>query len=212
MRAFRPFAVHDGQLIDHYAARLGEALAVRKAALEARAARAEAELSIRARSEFLSNMNHELRTPLNAIIGFATMLKDGDTYTLTDEQRRSYAEYVLQSADLLLAHIDTILEVAALDGGAVDIEPEDIDVTQLLADAVQRAAIAADAAGVTLIDKGDNGRVAGRGDAQRLSQALDHLLRMSLRASPEGGRILVRASRWRFRRSVHSSAWPCGRR
>ncbi|MEQ8935498.1 MAG: HAMP domain-containing sensor histidine kinase [Amphiplicatus sp.] len=201
MSARTPFAVHDGSLIANYSAKFAEALAVRQAELQARTARAEAELSIRARSEFLSNMNHELRTPLNAIIGFATMLRDSDSYPLGEEQRRTYADYVLQSADLLLGHINTILEAAALDGGAVEITKQMIDFEEALDAAIGRAAIAANAAEVAIARKGPKTGAIGWGDAQRFGQALDHLLRLAIKVSPKGARIFVRAS-------IGDQGWP----
>ncbi|MEE2691552.1 MAG: HAMP domain-containing sensor histidine kinase [Pseudomonadota bacterium] len=201
MRARTPFAVHDGSLISSYSAKFAEALAIKQAELDARAARAEAELSIRARSEFLSNMNHELRTPLNAIIGFATMLRDSDAYPLADEQRRAYADYVLQSADLLLGHINTILETAALDGGSVEIDKSVIDLDAALDAAIERASIAAKAAGVVVARKGAKTGATGWGDAQRFGQALDHLLRMAVKASPKGQRVFVRTS-------LGEQGWP----
>ncbi len=201
MSARAPFAVHDGSLIANYSAKFAEALAVKQAELEARAARAEAELSIRARSEFLSNMNHELRTPLNAIIGFATMLRDSDAYPLGDEQRRAYAEYVLQSADLLLGHINTILEAAALDGGSVEIDKQPVNLDDALDAAVERAGIAAKTAGVAISRKGAKTGAAGVGDPLRFGQALDHLLRMAVKASPKGARIFVRTT-------AGETAWP----
>jgi len=194
LRALNPFAVHDGALIGAYSARLAEAIAVRRAELEARAARAQAELSIKARSEFLANMNHELRTPLNAIIGFATMLRDSETYDLGEEQRRAYSEYVLQSADLLLAHINTILETAALDSGSVELKRKDENLRVVLAEAVARAAIAAAAAEVRIDDRTSADEIGFWGDAERAGQAIDHLLRVALRASPKGGAVLVRAA------------------
>ncbi|MFZ5617886.1 MAG: sensor histidine kinase [Pseudomonadota bacterium] len=177
-----------------FASDMAEAMAVRRAALEAKAARAEAEMSIKARAEFLANMNHELRTPLNAIIGFGTMLKEGEAYKLTAEQRETYADYVLQSADLLLNHINTLLEAAALDGGELTIEPGAIDLSAALEDAVKRARIAADAAKVVIEVKSDAGTAAGWGDPIRLGQAIDHIIRTAIKFSPEGARILVRAS------------------
>ena len=194
MRAQNPFVAQKGALIGGYSARLAEALAVRKAEFEARQARAEAELSIRARSEFLANMNHELRTPLNAIIGFSTMLRDTDSYTLSDDQRRTYAEYVIQSADLLLGHINSLLETAALDSGTVDIQDEEFDVAALLAESVKRSAVAAGAAEVTIENRSGEGALPGRGDEIRLGQAVEHLIRIALKSSEQGGKVFVRAA------------------
>lgn len=193
MRALASFGSKGGKLIDGFSAGLAEQIAVRRAEFAARAARAEAELSIRARSEFLANMNHELRTPLNAIIGFSTMLKESETYHLGEEQRRAYAEYVIQSADLLLGHINTILETAALDSGSVAIAKGDVELGPVLKQAAERARVAASGAGVQIEDKTQGAGPRASADAERLGQALDHLLRAAVKASPKGARILVRA-------------------
>ena len=173
---------------------MAEAMAARRAGLTAKAARAAAENSIRARAEFLANMNHELRTPLNAIIGFTTMLKDGEAYKLSPEQRDTYADYVLQSADLLLSHINTLLEAAALDSGELSMETADIDLSAALSEGVARAKIAADAAKVSLEVKSEVDAAACWGDAIRTGQAIDHVIRTAIKFSPEGSRILVRAA------------------
>ncbi len=183
-----------GSRLAEYGARMGELLIRRRAELEARAARIEAELAIKARSEFLANMNHELRTPLNAIIGFATMLRDGEDYSLSADQQRSYAEYILQSADLLLGHINTLLEVAALESGRVEIDEEAIDLSALLDDAVKRAQVRAEAAGVEIKPQNDAAEIRGWGDPERFAQALDHLIQTAIKLSHEGGPVHIRAS------------------
>lgn len=193
MRALNKSSSKAGSLIGGFSAGLAEQIAVRRAEFAARAARAEAELSIRARSEFLANMNHELRTPLNAIIGFSTMLKESDTYHLGEEQRRAYAEYVIQSADLLLGHINTILEAAALDSGSVAIARADVELGPALKEALLRARVAAEAAGVPIEDRTQGTGAAANADMERLGQALDHLLRAAIKSSPKGARVLVRA-------------------
>lgn len=193
MRALKPFSSSQGSQLADYGARMSEMLVRRRAELEARAARIEAELAIKARSEFLANMNHELRTPLNAIIGFATMLRDGEEYQISEEQQRTYAEYILQSADLLLGHINTLLEVAALESGQVELQHGVIDYEALLDDAIARAATRAEAAGVSIEQRGKKKLIHGWGDAERFAQALDHLLQTAIKLSHEGGRIHIRS-------------------
>ena len=184
-----------------YASQMAEAMLVRRAHLEAKAARIEAELSIRARSQFLANMNHELRTPLNAIIGFTSMMKEGTLYGLDDEKRGEYADYVLQSADLLLGHINTILEIADLDSGEVVFDQSEINLVSLLEESSKRAEIASAAAGVTLELRNAEECVTAWIDEERVGQAIDHLLRIALKASSSGGKILARIS-------TDDNGWP----
>ncbi len=193
MRAREPFASLKGSAIAAYASDAGAAMAVRTAASEARRARLQAELAIKARADFLANMNHELRTPLNAIIGFATMLRDPSSYGLADDQRSAYAEYILQSADLLLAHINTLLEAADLDGGAVSLDAEMVDLHETLERAIAAARIAAKAAGVVIDLRPAEGAVVGWGDTRRIAQAVDHVLKTAIKLSSPGARVLARA-------------------
>ena len=179
-------------LISGYAERMGESLLRRQAEDEVRAARMEADLAIKARSEFLANMNHELRTPLNAIIGFATMLRDGASYNLSEEQQEGYAEYILQSADLLLGHINTILEIAALDSGAVELASDAIDMNALVDDALEALALRANAAGVVVEREEPEEAVIAWGDADRTRQTIDHLLQIAVKSSAKGGCIAVK--------------------
>jgi two-component system cell cycle sensor histidine kinase PleC len=194
MRALNQFEKTNSTMLSAYAAGMAEAMAVKRAGLEAKAARAAAEISIKARSEFLANMNHELRTPLNAIIGFGSMLKDAGAYSLSEEQRANYVDYILQSADLLLDHINTLLETAALDGGEFSLEPGEVDLAEALTEAVKRARIAADAAKVTIEIKSETETAPGWGDPIRIGQALDHVLRTAVKFSPQDSKVLVRAT------------------
>jgi len=188
-------------LIAEYAERVGESLQRRYAQDAARTARMEAEHAVKARSEFLANMNHELRTPLNAIIGFATMLRDGASYNLDQEQQEGYAEYILQSADLLLAHINTILEIAALDSGALDLRASAVDLSAVLDDALDAVALRAQAAGVVLDRQEDARADLAWGDPDRVRQIVDHLLQIAVKSSARGGVVAAKAY-------VNRDGWP----
>ncbi len=194
MRPLQLFHRSEGSLLSDYASMMGDQLLRRRADLEVRAARAEAENAIKARSEFLANMNHELRTPLNAIMGFATMLREADDFAIDDERTAEYAQYILQSADLLLGHINTILEVAAFESGAIELSNQELDLDVLLTEAIERAKIRADAAGVAIVRKGEGDPVLAWGDEARVAQAIDHIMQCALKACGEGGRVLARAA------------------
>ena len=81
-------------------------------------AMAKAEMSDRAKTDFLANLSHELRTPLNAVIGFSELLQM-QAKTAGDPRAQEYLGIVLQSGQKLLSIIDDLLEIARLDFDAL---------------------------------------------------------------------------------------------
>jgi len=75
-----------------------------------------AEVSSRAKSEFLATMSHELRTPLNAIMGLSQLLQQKIVGTLNDKQEE-YVNYIYSSGEQLLALINDILDLSKIEVG-----------------------------------------------------------------------------------------------
>jgi PAS domain S-box-containing protein len=87
---------------------------------ELRKAKAEAEQANHAKSAFLANMSHELRTPLNAIIGFTRIVRRKGEGVLPEKQTENL-DKVLVSAEHLLSLINTILDIAKIEAGRMDV-------------------------------------------------------------------------------------------
>lgn len=91
---------------------------------ELRAAKEHAEEMLELKSSFLNNMSHELRTPLVSILGFAELLADE-----TGGEHREIAETIHRSAKRLHTTLGSVLDLAQLESGGVQYEPEVVDVS-----------------------------------------------------------------------------------
>lgn len=100
----------------------------RRIAGELDAARARAEDANRLKSDFLASMSHELRTPLNGIIGYAEFLKDA----ADDPEARDFAATIKVSGQHLLELVNSILELAKIEAGKMEIQPRVQDVRDLV--------------------------------------------------------------------------------
>lgn len=81
------------------------------------------EQSSKFKSEFLANMSHELRTPLNAMLLLSKILADNKEKNLTEEQQ-SFAQILHNSGNDLLSLINEILDLAKVEAGKMEINPD----------------------------------------------------------------------------------------
>ncbi|MDZ4776544.1 MAG: HAMP domain-containing sensor histidine kinase [Alphaproteobacteria bacterium] len=149
------------------------------------AARDAAESQSAEKSRFLATMSHELRTPLNAIIGYSEILSEGAE---EDGRARDVADHarVLESARHLLALVDDVLELSALESGRIALNAEAFDASTLARRAMAGVRNVAAANGVELQLRIASDVGAARTDAARLSGCLSHLLNNAVMFARDG--------------------------
>ena len=98
---------------------------------ELRAAQLALEEASMAKSRFLASMSHHLRTPLNAVLGFADALKAELAGQVPDEARE-YLDDIESAGEHLLALMDDILDITAVETEELRHELRKVDLGRLL--------------------------------------------------------------------------------
>jgi PAS domain S-box-containing protein len=137
----------------------------------------------------LATFSHELRTPLTAVLSFAELLADPRFGWLDDEQQAA-TEVIVRNTRRLLALLDDLLLLARLEYGQLPLRTGEVNMAQLVIDAVDDRKLEAAVAAITLTCRAVPGPVL-IGDASRLQQVLDNLLRNALKFSEAGDSIQV---------------------
>ena len=93
----------------------------------------------RLKDDFVATVSHELRTPLTSMMGFLEMIREGEAGELNDEQQRFLA-IVYRSSERLQRLVGDLLFVARLDANGLQLQFADVDVTEVVRDAVESTA------------------------------------------------------------------------
>ena len=136
-----------------------------------------------AKSRFLANMSHEFRTPLNGLSGMSELLAS----TRLDPEQRGYVETLQAASRSLLALVEDVLDISAIEAGKLKLKQEAFALRDLLAeiDLVMRPqARAKQLDYVVEVDAAVPDRL--RGDAGHLRQVLVNLLSNAIKFTPTG--------------------------
>ena len=154
----------------------------------AEAARAQVELTSRAKDEFLATLSHEIRTPLSAVLGWVHLLKvrEPDAVTL-----KRGLEVIERNAKSQLTLITDMLDMARISSGKMRLELTTVNMTAVVSGAIDAARPAAAAKQVRLVADLSPGVATVNGDADRLLQVTWNLLNNAVKFTGEGGLVVV---------------------
>jgi signal transduction histidine kinase len=166
------------------------ALAIESAQLfeEIKNKNVELERANRIKSEFLAIMSHELRTPLTAIIGFSELLMEEVMGELNAEQKDSLRE-VINNGEHLLHLINSILDLAKVEAGKMELSLEDFSLEDLLQDVAGTISPLLKKKRQHFELSVETGLPILHADSRKVRQILLNLLSNAIKFTPEEGRI-----------------------
>lgn len=135
------------------------------------------------KAEFLAVMSHEMRTPLNGLIGSMDLLAQ----TGMSPEQRELLDIMEASGDILLGHVNSVLDISKAEAGAMQIFEARFDIDRLIEDAVanQTGIAASRGTDISVVQlSGPLGEVVG--DAGRIRQVLFNLIGNAVKFTDNG--------------------------
>jgi PAS domain S-box-containing protein len=145
------------------------------------------------KSDFVSTVSHELRTPLTSIYGFAETLLRQDVM-FGEEERQTFLRYIASESQRLTSIVDTLLNVARLDTGDLQVNLAATDVRDVVGQVLETVSSTEVEEHRFVVELPEE-PLAARADPEKLRQVCSILVDNALRYSPEGGTVTVGASR-----------------
>jgi len=144
------------------------------------------------KNRFLGMAAHDLRSPLSAIIGLAEMLQSANFGPVTAEQK-DMIQTITGAARQMLALVNDLLDVAAIESGKVDLCLQECDMREVVEERVRMAKVVAAAKNISL--RAELEPVPeSRFDPARMAQVVDNLLSNAIKFSPAGSTVDVRVT------------------
>ncbi|HWL64301.1 MAG TPA: ATP-binding protein [Steroidobacteraceae bacterium] len=152
-----------------------------------RVARCEVDRAMHAKDEFLVTVSHELRTPLANIVAWSRLLR---TQFVKDEQMLQKGLAVISENAVSLGRlISGLMDSCRLTNGKFELEPEALDLNELLASVHASMLPSVEGRGITLAWHPLPGPAPIQADGTRLRQVVDNLLSNAVKFTPRGGTI-----------------------
>ena len=145
-------------------------------------AREHAEEMARLKGAFLANLSHEIRTPLTGILGFAGLLAEE-----AEGEAREFAENIKRSGRRLLATLNSVLDLARIEGNSIEeLVLDAVDVAAEAGQVVELLETLAEEKGVALLLSVGDEPVHAHVDKACLGRILTNLIENGIKFTKEG--------------------------
>jgi len=152
---------------------------------------AELERLSRDKTQLLGMAAHDLRNPLNLILNYSQFLLEDGADVLEPEQLEFVTD-IHAASEFMLALIEDLLDVAAIEAGKVVLRPARLDLESLVRRNVAHSALLArkKRIAIEMACEGTIPEVVA--DRSRLEQVLSNLLSNAVKFSSSGAKVTVR--------------------
>ncbi len=192
---------------DHYASTLNRSFGIatlvamslfldqyRQAREEAHRACEEARMANQAKTNFISMVSHELRSPLTGVLGFSEFILSEPLGPIGEKKYLEYIKDIHDSGAHLLDLINNILDIAKMEAGRMEIEPEWLEAKPLM---VTVGRLLQEQASrhhhtISIILPGHES-IRLWADRRAVSQSLINLLSNAIKFTPKGGLLTLSA-------------------
>jgi Na+/proline symporter/signal transduction histidine kinase len=145
----------------------------------------------RLKDEFVSTVSHELRTPLTSVRAFSEILHDNAD--MGQEERQKYLDIMVKETERLTRLINEVLDLAKIESGRADWHMENIDLTEILKEAVAATSQLFREKSVAIVEMLPTFPIKVFADRDRIIQVLINLLSNAAKfCPPEEGKVIVR--------------------
>ncbi len=139
------------------------------------------------RRDFVANVSHELKTPVGALALLAETVEDAAD---DPDAVRRFAGRMRQEAARLTNLVQDIITLSRIQAAEPVPDPMAVRLDAVIAEALDRCRMKANARGITLADVGDRG-LGLHGDEDLLITAIRNLLENAVAYSPERTRVVI---------------------
>lgn len=145
----------------------------------------------RMKSEFISVASHQLRTPLSAIKTYAHMLIEGYMGGISAEQATAL-DTIIGATNTMNELISTLLNIARMESGSIEITSAEHDARHLAADIVRQHRLSAEERNITLSFHQPQEPINIHTDSFIVKEVLANLVGNAIKYTPAGGSVNVR--------------------
>jgi len=149
---------------------------------------ARLETSFAAMRRFVADASHELKTPL-------TVMRAGVERALTDQKTSPDALVPLEETLVGVRHmtelVESLLTLARVDEGRMELHTEPVDLGAMLAEAFETAQILGEQAGVTVTMEAPAEPVTVDADRGRIRQLVMNLVTNAVKYTPAAGQVWI---------------------